>query len=84
MLAGLATPTPYIRRFRGTDWTSCSSRREAVLKRDALGIRLAKERCAELSPVPPVALAAERLHARVGRRLRVGIGSERIWAGREG
>jgi hypothetical protein len=34
---------------------------EAVLKRDALGISPRQERCRELSPVPPVALAAERL-----------------------
>ena len=34
---------------------------QAVLKRDALGISPAEERCAELSPVAPVALAAERL-----------------------
>jgi hypothetical protein len=34
---------------------------EAVIKRDALGTGPAKERCAELSPVVLVALAAERL-----------------------
>jgi len=31
MLAGLATPTPHIRRFRGTDGTSCFSRRQTAL-----------------------------------------------------
>ena len=34
---------------------------QATLKRDALGTSPAKERCAELSPVALVALAAERL-----------------------
>jgi hypothetical protein len=38
---------------------------QAILKHDVLGVSPAKQRCAGHSPVVLIALAAERVHARV-------------------